>query len=67
MTFGKLIIIIGAIFVLIGLFYEYTSIFSFMKNNPLDFKFTIGNIKIYFPLGTCLIISIVITLLIKLF
>lgn len=38
-----------------------------MKNNPLDFKFTIGNTKIYFPLGTCLIISIVITLLIKLF
>ena len=67
MTFGKLIILLGALIILIGIIYEFTSFFSIFKNNPLDFKFNIGNTKIYIPLGTCLIISIFLTILMKLF
>ena len=67
MTFGKLIIILGAVIVLVGIIYEFTSFFSIFKNNPLDFKFNVGNTKVFLPLGTCLIISIFLTILIKLF
>ena len=52
MTFGKLIILLGALIILIGIIYEFTSFFSIFKNNPLDFKFNIGNTNIYIPLGT---------------
>ena len=67
MTFGKLIILLGALIILIGIIYEFTSFFSIFKNNPLDFKFNIGNTNIYIPLGTCLIISVFLTILMKLF
>ena len=33
MTFGKLIIILGAVIVIVGIIYEFTSFFSIFKNN----------------------------------
>jgi len=43
MTFGKLIIILGAVIVIVGIIYEFTSFFSIFETNSYDFKFNIRN------------------------
>ena len=67
MSFGKLIIVLGLIVIIIGLLIEFTPFFAILKKNPLDFQFTIGNTKIFFPLGSCILLSILIAIIMRLF
>ena len=64
---GKQIILIGFFLIIVGGIYLIIEKNGINYNNPLDFKFNIGNTKVFLPLGTCLIISIFLTILIKLF
>ena len=60
---AKQIIIIGIFLVIIGGIFLIIEKNGFNYNNPLDFKFEKGNTKFYFPLGSSILISIVLSLI----
>ena len=64
---GKQIILIGFFLIIVGgicLIIEKNGI---NYNNPLDFKFEKGNSRLYFPLGSSILISVVLSLIFYLF
>ncbi|MGQ9805825.1 MAG: DUF2905 domain-containing protein [Chlorobiales bacterium] len=69
-SLGKFLIVIGLSLAAIGLLFvifSRTDTFSWFGNLPLDFKVERENFKFYFPLGTSILLSIVLSLLIYLF
>lgn len=69
-TLGKFLIVIGLSLAAIGLLFvifSRTDTFSWFGNLTLDFKVERENFKFYFPLGTSILLSIVLSLLIYLF
>lgn len=62
-SLSRTFIIIGVVFILIGLYSMIGGRFSFFGNLPLDFKFEKENFKFYFPFGTSILLSILISLL----
>ncbi|MEN3045010.1 MAG: DUF2905 domain-containing protein [Candidatus Hydrothermales bacterium] len=71
--FGRLSIILGVFLVLIGLFFYFFSKVeiqrSFLKlpRMPFDILIEKENFKFYFPLGTSIIISIILTIILNVF
>ena len=64
---GKFLVIAGLIIVAIGLL-QWSGIGkSWLGRLPGDIHYTKGNFSFHFPLVTCLIISLVLTLLLWLF
>jgi len=64
----KFIIYIGIAILLVGLILHFfPNAFKWFGNLPGDFKNKDGNVRFYFPLMSMLIISIVISLIIRLF
>ena len=62
--FGRLLMAVGAVIVLIGLLLALGTRLPFRLGRlPLDFHIQRGNFSFYFPLGTSIVISIVLTLL----
>ena len=61
--FSKLFILLGFVFILIGVFFHLGGRFPNLGNLPLDFKFEKENFKFYFPLGTSILISILLSLI----
>lgn len=59
---AKTLIIIGLILVLIGVILWFLDNSSLSYKNPLDFSFKKGNTHIYFPLGSSLLLSILLSL-----
>ena len=66
---GKYFVFIGIVFIAIGLLLTLLSHFSWWRPGKLpgDFYFRRGNLSIYFPLATCLLLSLLLTLLFSLF
>ncbi|HCJ67424.1 MAG TPA: DUF2905 domain-containing protein [Elusimicrobia bacterium] len=70
---GRIFIFLGLLFVLIGIFMlfgEKISNIPFLNKLgklPGDIRIEKENFRFYFPLTTCIIISIILTLLFKLF
>lgn len=64
---GKAVIISGLLLVCIGLFLVFGSKFSFLGRLPGDIRIERENFTLFFPLGTCLLISILISLVLWLF
>lgn len=65
---AKLLIIIGMVLVIIGFIWLiFPSAFSWFGNLPGDIKHTSGNTRVYFPVVTMIVISIVATILLNLF
>jgi len=62
---GKLFIILGAVFLAIGLWLTFAPHFSFGKLGrlPGDFHIKRDNFTFYFPLTTCILVSLLLTLL----
>jgi len=60
---AKFFLILGIIFLIIGLFLTLNIRIPFLGNLPGDFFYKGKNIQIYFPLATSILISIVISLL----
>jgi hypothetical protein len=56
---GVLALIVGGIFLLLGK--------AGIGSMPGDMRFGKGNVRVYFPLGTSIVISIILTLLLNLF
>jgi len=61
---GKLLVILGGVLLLVGLLFMAGSRFSFwgLGKLPGDFTFKGKNSTFYFPLATCVLLSVIITL-----
>ena len=65
---AKILIGLGIILVIIGVIWLiFPSVFSWIGNMPGDIKHTSGNTRIYFPIVTMIVLSIVATILLNLF
>jgi hypothetical protein len=64
---GRLLIVIGEILVLVGAVFLLAPKIPWLGKLPGDISFRQGNFSFYFPLGTCILISIVLTLIMYLF
>ena len=62
----KILIIIGIILLITGLLYPYTKKLG-LGQLPGDILFKTGNSTFFFPVMTCLIISIILTIIFNLF
>ena len=64
---GKLLIILGIIFIVVGLMLTYNWKVPFLGKLPGDISIERPNFKFYFPLTTSIILSILLTLILYLF
>ena len=64
---GKLLIIAGALIVLIGLAFTFGPRIPFLGRLPGDIAVDRGNVHFYFPIVTCLLLSVVATVILNLF
>jgi len=67
---GKAIIVAGILAVIIG-FIMYKGwgslVFGWIGHLPGDIRVDNGNVRIYFPIMTCVVISIIATIVIRLY
>jgi hypothetical protein len=64
---GKLIVIVGVITTLVGLLLWSGFAPKWLGRLPGDIRIERGNSSFYFPIATCVILSIVLSLLLSLF
>jgi hypothetical protein len=68
MDIGKLLITVGAVTVLIGLVMTYTpNLFSWFGRLPLDIRIENEHTRVFIPITSMLVISLVLSLLMNLF
>ena len=60
---AKHIILIGFFLIIVGGIFIIIEKSGMNYNNPLDFKFEKGNTRFYFPLGSSILISVVLSLI----
>jgi hypothetical protein len=64
---GKLFIVFGALVVVIGIVLLLADRIPFLGKLPGDISFKSGRTTVYIPLVTCLVISIILTVIFNLF
>jgi len=65
---GKFVVVLGAILIVAGvILWRFPSLFGWMGKLPGDISAQKGNFSFYFPVMTCILVSIVLTLLSWLF
>jgi hypothetical protein len=64
---GKILITIGIVLIIAGLVYQYSDRIPFLGKLPGDIVIERENFKFYFPIVTCIVVSILISLIIFLF
>ena len=65
---GKSIIFIGLLIIIVGVFvYFFGDKLRFIGNLPGDIRIERENFKIYFPITTMLLLSVILNLILKLF
>jgi hypothetical protein len=64
---GRLLIVAGVILVVVGAVLLLAPKLPWLGKLPGDISFKRGNFSFYFPLGTCILISIILTLIMYLF
>jgi len=64
---GRALIMSGLLLVGIGLFLSYGGKLNFLGRLPGDIRIERENLSFFFPLGTCLLISLLLSLIIWLF
>ncbi len=65
---AKLLIGLGIVLVIVGIIWLlFPNAFSWLGNLPGDVKHTSGNTRVYFPIVTMIVISVVATILLNLF
>lgn len=58
---GKLLILLGTILILLGLLLTFAGKIPFLGKLPGDIRIERENVSFYFPLGTCLLISLILS------
>ena len=66
MNIGKFLVYIGFFLIIVGLFFILFEKFVHFGRLPGDIVYEKDNFKVYFPLGTSILISIILTLLLNL-
>jgi hypothetical protein len=64
---GKLMVAAGVLLALIGLFFWSDIGRGWLGRLPGDIHYSRGNFSFYFPVVTCIILSVVLTLLMRIF
>ncbi len=64
---GRIIIILGAVLIALGVMLPYVAKLDFFGKLPGDIKIEKENFSFYFPIATCIVLSILLTLLGNLF
>jgi len=69
MSVGRLLIALGILLLLLGVLLTYTPFFSFLHLGrlPGDIRIRRGGFSLYFPLTTCVILSILLSLIFFIF
>ncbi|HEY3304262.1 MAG TPA: DUF2905 domain-containing protein [Candidatus Binatia bacterium] len=66
-TFGKTLILFGILLVVLGVLFSLGSKIPWLGRLPGDIYISRGNFTFYFPLTTCVLLSLIITLVLYLF
>ena len=66
-SIGKFLILFGGILLLVGILFLFIGKIPFLGKLPGDLYLQKGRWSFYFPLATCILISIMLTLLFSLF
>lgn len=64
---GKILIIIGVIFILAGLFFLAGGKLTFLGHLPGDIHFSKGNTEFFFPIVSCILVSAIGTIILNIF
>jgi hypothetical protein len=64
---GKTLIILGIVLVVLGLFLNFSGKIPFLGKLPGDIYIKKDNFSFYFPITTCIIISIILSLIFGIF
>jgi hypothetical protein len=64
---GKLLIILGIVLILAGLLVTFAGKIPFLGKLPGDIRIEREHFSVYFPLGTCLLLSLLLSLIFWLF
>ena len=64
---GKILIIIGVIFILAGLFFLAGGKLTFLGHMPGDIHFSKGNTEFFFPIVSCILVSVIGTIILNIF
>lgn len=67
MQIGKILIILGFVLVTLGILLTFTGKIPFLGKLPGDFRIERNNFSFYFPLASCLLISLLISLILWFF
>ena len=69
MGLGKILIIAGIVLIAAGLLLHYSHLFSWMNLGrlPGDIRIKRGSFSFYFPLTTCILLSILLSLIVYIF
>ncbi len=69
MGIGRLLIVAGLILLAAGLLLNYSHLFSWINLGrlPGDIRVKRGNFSFYFPLTTCILLSILLSLILYIF
>lgn len=62
---GKMFIFVGVLLIVIGLFFVFGSKIKFLGHLPGDIKIKKDNFTFYFPLMTCILLSILLTIILN--
>jgi DUF2905 family protein len=65
--FGKILVIVGAVIILVGLLFWSGVGTGWLGRLPGDIRIERGNSAFYFPIVTCIVISVVLSLIFSLF
>ena len=60
---GKMLVVVGVVLVAIGLMLWFDVGRNWLGRLPGDIRYSKGNFGFYFPVVTCLLVSLVITIL----
>lgn len=64
---GRPLIVVGAVVLLIGLFLAFGPRVPFLGRLPGDIAWRRGHTTVYFPIVTCIVLSLLLTLIFSLF
>ncbi|MGD0101817.1 MAG: DUF2905 domain-containing protein [Acidobacteriota bacterium] len=69
MGLGRILIIAGIILIAVGVLLNYSHLFSFLNLGrlPGDIRIKRGGFSFYFPLTTCILLSILFSLILYIF
>jgi len=66
-NFGRLLIILGIVLLVVGLIISNTNFGKHLGKLPGDINFKKGNFSFHFPIITCILISIILTIILNIF